>query len=330
MRLPFFLITALALPAAARAADVVTYLPADTDAVLTIQVRQLTETDLMYKIGADLMKDALRASKPAAAAVEATGLDALKDFERITVGMNMEQTSPPKPFALFEGKFDVKKVEDSIAAYMKAHPEKVSAVTVGGKSAYKLPGAKPADSMFAAVLDESKIVVAPTENDLAGSFAAAAGTRKPAVSREFAGLMTTAKSNAPIFLRAWVKGKFNDLRLPNEKLKQRIQAIEWATAAIAVNKDVTLTVTVSAPDAAAAQQLSDLLGGLVGLVTLQMKAAAEDQPELRPVAELLGSTKVTPANKTVVAVGTVKGTSIEKALNPPAPAEPKKVTPKKK
>ncbi|HKB00980.1 MAG TPA: hypothetical protein VKD90_02115 [Gemmataceae bacterium] len=329
MRFLLLAITAMAVPVAAPAADVINYLPADTDAVMTIQVRPLTESELMYKVGADLLKQALRASKPAAAAVEATGLDPLKAFERITVGMNLDQTNPPKPFALFEGKFDVKKVEDSITAYMKAHPEKVSAVTLDGKSAYKLPGGKPTDAMYAAIIDDTKIVVAPSEQDLKGAFAAAAHRRKPVISREFANLMATARSNAPIFVRAWVKGKFDNLNLPNEKLKQRIQAIDWATAAVAVGKDVTLTVTVSAPDAAAAQQLSDLLGGLVGLMKLQFVAAAEDQPELQPVADLLRTAKVAPSGKMVVAVGTAKASSIEKALNPPPP-DPKPVPKKKK
>src|SRR3954467_7591537 len=101
----------LALPAAARGADPVPYLPAGTDAVLTVQARQVIESDLGKKVGADLLKELLEVVKPAAAAVKATGLDPMRDFDVVTVGMDLKNTSPPRPFALFEGKFDRSKVE---------------------------------------------------------------------------------------------------------------------------------------------------------------------------------------------------------------------------
>jgi hypothetical protein len=323
MRRLLFAAALLIAPTAGRAADPVAYLPADTDAVLTFNARQVAESELGRKFGADLLKELLRASKPAADAVEATGLDPLKDFDLITVGMDLDKLDPPRPFALFEGKFDAKKVEASVQEFMKAHPEKLSAVTVGEKGAYKIAGRKPEEAMYAAVLDDTKLVVAATEKDLSGAFAAAAGTRRPAVSKELARLLATAKSTAPIFARAWVKGKFNDLKLPNDKLQAQVRAVEWATAAVTVTRDVSITLTLSAPDEAAAKTLSDLLGAVVGLVRLQMAAAAEDQPELRPVSDLLRATKVAPVGKTVVATGSVKGEAIEKALHPPEPTDPK-------
>jgi hypothetical protein len=323
----------LAVPVSANAADPAPFLPAETDAVLTIQARRVAESELGRKLGADLLKEALRASKPAAEAVRATGLDPLKDFDLITVGVDLDQSGSNKPFALFEGKFDAKKVEASIAAYMKDHPDKMHAATIAGKGAYKLPGGKPEATMYAALIDDTRLVVAATEKDLTGAFAAAAGGRKPVISREMAGLLSATRSPAPIFVRAWVKGRFDDVKLPNEQLRARLQGVDWMTAAVGVNKDVALTVTINTPDEAAARQLSDLLGGVVALVTLQMRAAAEDQPELWPVADLLRSTRVGPSGKHVVAAGSVKGEAIEKALNPPPPPTAKeapKAAPKKK
>jgi|GEM_PF-3163476 len=327
MRRSLFAFVFLSSPALAQT-DVTAYLPAETDAVLTVNARRISDSELGQKVGADLLKEALRAIKPAALAVEATGLDPLKDFDVITVGMDLDKTDPPKLFALFEGKFDTKKMEESIAAYMKAHPDKLSAATVGGKAAYFMPGKSTDESMFAAIIDDTKLVVAKSEKDLTGAFAAAAGTRKPEISKELAGLLSRTRSDAPIFVRAWVKGKFDDLKLPNDKLQARVRSIDWATAAVKVTKDVTVTVTLSAPDEATAQQLSDLVGGVLGLFRLQILAAAEDQPELKPVADLLRSTKTAPSGKTVVVSGSVKGEAIEKALHPPPP-QPKPASKKK-
>jgi hypothetical protein len=261
-----------------------------------------------------LLKDLLAVGKPAAAAVRATGLDPAKDFDVITVGLTFNKATAARPFALFEGKFDRKAVEGTVAAYMKEHPTHLSAITVGDKPAYKVALGKPEEAMYAAILDDTKIAVAPSEKDLAGAVAAAAGTRKPVVSKELAGLLASVKPTGPVFLRAWVKGKFDDVNLPNDKLKAAIHGVDWATAAVAVNRDVALTVTLNTTDPASAQKLTDLLTGVIGLVRLQITAAAEDQPELRPVADLLRATKVAANGKLVVAAGTVKGESIEKAL----------------
>lgn len=319
----------LAVPVAARGADPVPFLPAETDAVLTIEARQLAESELGKKVGADLLKELLGVSKPAAAAVNATGLDPARDFDLITVGLTFNKATAARPFALFEGKFDRKAIEANITTYMKEHPTHLSAITVADKAAYKMAGAKPNEAMFAAIVDDAKIVVAPTEADLAGAFAAAAGSRKPVISKELAAFLAAAKPTAPVSLRAWVKGKFNDLNLPNDKLKAAVQGVDWAIANVTVTRDVALAITLNTPDPASAQKLTDLLAGVIGLVRLQLTAAAEDQPELRPVADLLRATKVAANGKTVVASGMVKGEAIEKALA--TASEPKTIpVPKKK
>jgi hypothetical protein len=113
------------------------------------------------------------------------------------------------------------------------------------------------------------------------------------------------------------------VNLPNEQLKQRLQGVDWMTASVNITKDVTLNSVINTTDAAAAKQLSDLLGGVMLLLKLQVVAAAEDQPELRPVVELLRTVRVNPKDKTVVITGLVRGADIEKALNPPPPPEKK-------
>ena len=320
----------LALPVAARGADPVPYLPAETDAVLTVQARRLAETELGKKVGADLLKELLGASKPAATAVKATGLDPMRDFDVVTAGITFAKATAARPFALFEGKFDAKKLEANLAAYREKHPE-LTAIRVGDKAAYKMTGAKPADTTYIAVLDDTRLVVAATEADLSGAFAAAGG-RKPVVSKELAALVASAKPNGPIFLRAWVKGRFDGLSFPNEKLKTAVQGVDWVTVAVGVTKDVGVTATLNTPGPAAAQTLAELVNGLVGVMRWQLRAAAEDQPELRPVADLLKATTVAANGKTVVVWSNVKGEAIEKALAPrPVPKAPPAVpTPPKK
>ena len=319
-----FLLAALVLAAPSAAlADAIPFLPAGTDAVLVVQSRKVSETDLMKKVGGDLLKTAFRASRQAQVAVEASGLDPLRDFDRVTVGIDLDDKETPKPFALLEGKFDPRAVEESAAVYAKGHPGKLEAITVGGKAAYRIPGGKPAETMYTAVLDETKLVIAPTERDLEGAFAAAAGPRSPVIGRELATLLSSAKPTAPIFMWAYIKGKFKDVDLGEPKLNARVQGVDWVTAAVAVSKDVAITVTANTPDAAAAKQLSDLGGASIGFLKLTLTAAADEQPQLRPVLALIRSARVAPSGKLIVATGSVKGDAIRKAFDP-IPAAKKK------
>ncbi len=313
----------LTAAAAGRALDPIPFLPAETDAVVTIQAKQLAESELMQKVGPDLLKTLLKSSKQAAEALEATGLDPMKDFDRIVVGIDADKTDPPKPFALLEGKFDIKKVTAAVDDYAAKNPTKVSAVKVLDKPAYKITGKNDNETMYSAVISDTLLVVAPSEQALAGAFEAAAGSRKAVISKELAGVIAGTKSTAPIFVQAWVKGKFASLNVPNEQLKQRLQGVDWATATVTVTKDMALNVVINTPDAAAAKQLSDLLGGVVLLLKLQAAAAAEDQPELKFLVDLLRTTRVNPKDKTVVVTGVVHGSDIEKAMKA-EPAAPKK------
>src|SRR5258708_326450 len=135
-----------AMPVAAHGADPIPYLPAETDAVLTIDAKKLVESELGKKFGPELLKELLSVSPPTAAAVKATGLDLLHDSEMVTIGVALDKVNPTRPFALLEGKFDAKKVETNVAAYMKENPKKLSAITVGDKAAYKIVGSKPTET----------------------------------------------------------------------------------------------------------------------------------------------------------------------------------------
>ena len=209
------------LPVAAQAADPAAYLPAETDAVLTIQARHVVRVRPGQEARGRPAQGTARGQQAGRRRPSGPrGSIRSSDFDVVTVGLDLRTTGPPKPFALFEGKFDAKKVEANVAAYMKEHPDQVRPVTVGGKAAYKVAGAKPAETMYAAVLDDTKLVVAPTEKDLAGAFAAAAGGGSRSSRRSWPACWRRPEPTAPIFLRAWVKGRFNNLNLPTRSSRR--------------------------------------------------------------------------------------------------------------
>jgi hypothetical protein len=295
-------------------ADVLAYLPAETDVIAVFKSKEIAQTELIKKVGGDLLKDLLKASRQASDAITASGLDPMKDFDAITIAIDLDQPGNPKPFAVFEGKYDIAKVTASIAEFMKKNPNQVEAVSVAGLAAYRVKGPDAKQDMYTALIDGSRIVVAPTQKNLEDAFDAAAGKRKSAISKDLANLMATAKTTAPIGVWGWVKGKLGDLNLPNAQLRERVKGIDWMSASVEIGKDLKINVGISTPNAEAAKQIADLLGGMIVLFKLQVTALVEEQPELLPVLELVRTTKVAPNGRYVTGFATVKGETIEKAV----------------
>src|SRR5262245_27654260 len=77
---------ALAVSAATLpAADVDKYLPADTEMVLTINIRQILDSALVKKEALGMLTDLIQGSEEAKTTLTKLGLDPLKDIDRLTV-----------------------------------------------------------------------------------------------------------------------------------------------------------------------------------------------------------------------------------------------------
>src|SRR5690349_4649491 len=94
---------ALALPAlaAAPAGSYEKYLPDETDGVITINVRQLLDSELIKKAGLD---KAL-AGEDAQKALGVIGLDPLKDIDRVVIAGGKDEG-----LVIIQGKFDPAKL----------------------------------------------------------------------------------------------------------------------------------------------------------------------------------------------------------------------------
>ncbi len=311
-RLLFILGMLLLVSKGAYALDTVPFLPADTDVIAIVNTKEVVASEAMKRIQPDLVKDLLKTVKKADIAIAASGLDPLKDFTRMTVALNLDTPSSPRPFAVLEGKFDTKKIGESIDAYVKANPTVIESIKVAGKQAYKLPGTTPEETMYNAVLSDSVIVVAPSEKALERAFAALGGI-KHALKAELAAMLPLLDPKAHITAISIVKGKLKDVNLPNEKTKQSIQAIDTISLNAMVGKDVDVEFRITAPGADL-NKLTELLGGILGLARLQLVALVSEQRELYPLIDLIKSMKGANDGKVITYKGKMTGDAIEKGF----------------
>src|SRR5262249_47295568 len=94
-----------ALAAPARAADLDPYLPADTEVVVTVNVRQLLGSELLKKLGLDKAKEALKDLDQVKTVLDELGFDPFKDLDRLTVA-GPGGTEQDRGLIIARGRFD--------------------------------------------------------------------------------------------------------------------------------------------------------------------------------------------------------------------------------
>ena len=115
---------------AARAADVDKYLPADSEYVVAVNVRQVLDSEIIKKYALGQIKDLLAGSDPQKF-LKDLGLDPLKDVDRVVIGASGTDQTDFKGLVIVHGKFDPQKLYKAAEAQTKKDPDHFSLVKDG-------------------------------------------------------------------------------------------------------------------------------------------------------------------------------------------------------
>src|SRR5262249_18256872 len=206
MRLSYLAVFAVALGAVpARAADIDPYLPDDTEAVVTINVRQILDAPFVKKEALDNLKKSLEERGGALKHLKDLDLDLHKDIDRLVLANT--GGDPDRSLLIVHGRFEVAKFEAKAAEIAKAQPDMWSVTTIpdgaGGqykvlKSAkwYDFSGVRPAlknKPAYIALLDKRVLVASPEKDLVIDALDKGRGRKKTALkSKELKGLLEKA------------------------------------------------------------------------------------------------------------------------------------------
>src|SRR3954468_15012654 len=158
-----FAAAVLALVAAApvRAAEVDVLLPAETEAVMFVNVKQILDSDLVKKYALGQIKQALQGNENQKL-LKDLGLDPLKDIDRVTVGSWGKGPEDMEAVAIVRGRFDPEKLFAAAKDQAGKNADKMAIVEekVGDKT-YKLVKITQDNQpkpFYVAVADEKTIV----------------------------------------------------------------------------------------------------------------------------------------------------------------------------
>jgi len=303
---------ALALPTfAADPADgkLEKYLPDAADGVITINVRQLLDSELIKKAGLDKMLTDEDAQKT----LKSIGLDPLKDIERVVYASDKDKAD--EPVIIIQGKFDPAKLSKAADDAAKENKEHLKIHKSEFGKIYELsnldevvplpPQAAGAGislkgrSLFATVPDKGNVVLAGSKEAAELVLSKAAGKKTTKLTnKELPGLIAKIDLKQSIAVAMPAPGG-------DEKLKS-------ITGGITVTSDVKARFTVTAADADAAKQVDSTIGeqlkmisDIVGLVVLQQK-------ELAPAVEIINGIKHESKDSKVDLSSDIKGDTLSK------------------
>lgn len=302
-----------------RAADVDALLPAETEQVVYVNVKQVLESDLVKKYAMEKIKDAMKKGE-AQAMLQKLGLDPLKDITSITGGVWGAEGKDMKGVGIIRGNFDGDKLFKAAEEFAKATPDKMSLVEEGDFKMVKITGDdKP---VFASVTADGKMIVIGSDKKLvAASLTAKKTSAKAKLSKELTALVLKQDEKASMFACGMTEGKLGTIPgnlngipgIDGDQLKEQIGKMISSGMTLRVGADLALDITLGMKDADAADSFGANVEKIITLAKQFLPLAAGQQPKAKPLIDDLVKSLKQGVKKSDVTVSLkISGESIGK------------------
>jgi hypothetical protein len=289
--------------------DATRYLPADSDMVVYVNVKQLLDSaivkkfDLVEKYAMEPVKSALKNNKEAQQALEALGVDPLHDIH--TLLLAGEANSAPKLLLVIKGNFDVEKLRKAAADFIEKNPDNAKLHTEANLKIYEISEGELTG--FALIVDRQTILIGRTKEYVLN----AVRQKEPKLKKE---LQAILKDQDP-------KQSFWFAGLATEEIKQALGG-DARTAALAgkitavsgrilVTDEITVDLRIHATDARSAATLSKFLGDVKELGVIATRKI-DNYGQL--ISKALGTFSVAAEKSVVILSAKIEGELIKEAL----------------
>jgi len=298
-----------------RAAEPDKLLPTDSEFVLSVNVKQIVDSEIVKKYALEQIKQALQGAD-AKKFLTDLGLDPLKDVDRFIVGGSGKDASDAKALMILHGKFDPDKLFKAAEAQTKKDPDHFSLVKDGKDVMFKYQP-ETGNPVYGTAVDETT-VIAGTDKKMITT-ALAAGGKKPAVSKDLAALLSKMDDKASLWLVGVTKDKLNNAKFPKgggapPGLQEQVQKMETVALVVRITADISLEVTLGMPNGDSADEFSKMIDDLLQQAKGALPFLAAMNPQLKPLVEVVKTLKSTTKDKAVIVTGKMPGSAIGELL----------------
>jgi hypothetical protein len=314
-------VAALLLAAPARAAEVVDkLLPNDTETVLSVNLKQILSSPLGKKIPRDKLEDAIKSQDEVNKHLQDLGFNPLDDLDNIVLA-GASGNEPDKYLLIAHGKFDVKKFDtkaEEVAKDMKdvLKIHKVPDGQGGSTKLYEVTPPGQTDAMWVALANGSTMLASGGKDYVLDALEKEAGRKQTALkNKDLADLLKRLDTTQSIWVAVLGSTLSKNPQLNgNPDVKEVVDKISDATAAINIDKDFKVQVSVTAKTTDDAKDLDEKLKDGLNTALGAVALLAGQKKELAPLVDVLKNVKPDVKGKVVSVELQIAGKDIERAI----------------
>jgi hypothetical protein len=290
------------------------YLPADTEIYVTVNVRQILDSDLFKNHLQDQARDALKNVDMLEDILKDLGFDPFRDLERVIVA-SPGGADADKGLIIAHGRFDLAKFKAKGEEAVENHPEAIKLHKVpdglGGQLLVYEVTAFDADMpLFVALPSKDTLVASAGKDYVVDALKKTGGKNKTVLNnKEMQDLLEKMDSRQSLGMAALGSALVNG-NLPEEAAKS-LKKVEAIGAGITIGDDIKVEGVLSTKSPEDARAIKDTVDqGLKQALTV-MALLATAQKEFNPALEIVKSIKVTTRGNLVAIKGQINGDVIE-------------------
>jgi len=301
------LAVSVALTSSATAIEYTKLLPADTEAVTSVNVRQILDSALVKNNnGLDqaraALDQALKADERIGRYVKSLGLDPFRDVHRITVAGPASKDSDKTVF-IVEGKFTPEKFKKTAAEVSRNNGELLKVGKIGEREMWEV-AVPQYTTLFAALADDQTLVAATSKAALRDVLAQADG-KKVELKKGMRDVLKDIDPKASLYFAALSDALIQALQdglknadVPNaaqvsgiaKELKKKLNAL---SGSLSLADDLKFQVTLSTKEAKTAREMAQMvtMAQGLGMVALGNQNDENLQPLIDVVRNIRAETK---------------------------------------
>ncbi len=281
------------IPAASLRAVDPNLLPADTEFLFSINIRQAIDSDvaknnkdLVEKIRQDVSKK-IEENGSFKKFITKAGIDLGKNIDSVTVASDGSQELD-SGFIVLSGSFDSDKIYTASEEAAKESNESFKISKLGDHRMMEIT-VKNEKTVFASVIRDKHLVAAPTKEQLVGAIGRLTAAKVANFKPSFRATLATLPANPTVSIvataDAFAKMVKNNPRVPAQVIDQ-LANFEGASFGISLGKKVEMLASINAKDADSAMQTKFLLDFVLGTLKGQAQNAAQADEKLAPLAAM--------------------------------------------
>ncbi|MCS7020297.1 MAG: hypothetical protein NZ703_11125 [Gemmataceae bacterium] len=333
-RYPQWLMTAAVMgllvigPVRGRAAEPDKLLPAEAEIVVQINYKQILESELIKKYALEQMKQALQ-NQDAKKLLDELGLDPFRDIHRIIIAGEIRGRGEEGRYLMIGyGSFDPEKLFATAEAYSKKNPDRFSLIRDGDTVMFKFQPDSGQMPVYATVLDDKTVVAGSDKKIVMNAVAASRSNKKPPIKPELTALLKKMDEKASIYACALVKGKFDDVNIPQgapidlTRFQELLPKMETLSLAFRIGKDVKMEVNMGMSNEDAADEMNKAMKNLLNDIKPLLQLATAADPRTKPLTDVVNSIKVNTKSKEVTLTGEISEANIQRMIKPDDDGQP--------